>query len=452
MLRHLFFLTLLIQITVKSQILVGYYYSNYLGYPHDLIDYNCLTHIAHAFAVPDKNGNLIFEDWFLYPELIKSAHRHDKKIVLSIGGWGNSEGFKFIARDPGVRQRFINNLIIFIKENGYDGADIDWEYPSAEEKADFLNLISELREAFNISGIEILSAAIPAIDWHNVFDAEVLCNNLDWVGVMTYDFYGPWERTTGHNTALYSTTRQGLSVDYSIKHYLEKGFQPWKLCMGMEFVGYKFNSKGLYESHTGAKSIAYNKVMELPVDMWEYFWDDQAKVPYFFNPDSLKFVTIDNASSIDIKTDYIINNGLAGVIIWKLGLDYRNGSNELLNIAGDKLLSHQFEKPSLIYSSRNDSTNYKIYYFKNSVTGNRLIFIEFSDEELLINYYLENNSFVSIKLYNLLGEQLQEYTSALENEGEQNIKVKYKNSSYMSLILGDQIMGVNLNDLSGKRN
>jgi hypothetical protein len=172
---------------------------------------------------------------------------------------------------------------------------------------------------------------------------------LDWVGLMTYDFYGPWEKTTGHNTALYPTSRQMLSLDYSVLHYLKKGFTPDKLCAGMEFVGYRFNAPGIYKIHSGGKSVPYNKAMQLIDEGWEYTWDDSAKVPYLFNPDSLQFVTFDDILSIKHKADYIYNNNLAGVIVWKLGFDYHEGNNDLLNITGEKLLCTPLIAPQLAY-------------------------------------------------------------------------------------------------------
>jgi chitinase len=367
--RILLFLFLFVPFNALPQMVLGYYYGNYSGYPHDMIEYNCLTHIAHAFIIPDSTGEISYEEWFLYPELIEAARQNGKKIVVSVGGWGNSDGFKGLVKEPRHMVAFIRNLVRFIKEHGYDGADIDWEYPTQNEKWEFASLLVSLRRAFNEAGIELLSVALPAIDWHNVFDASTLNNTLDWVGIMTYDFYGPWEKTTGHNTALYSTPEQILSLDHSIKHYLQKGVLPTKLCAGMEFVGYKFNATGLHKPHTGARSIPYNKAMDLLNEGWEYTWDDAAKVPYLFQPDSLQFITIDDALSIEYKSRYILDHNLAGTIIWKLGFDYRNGFNELLNLVGDNLLSDKPGKPELIYPCNNDIIGYNTPFEWTSVRG-----------------------------------------------------------------------------------
>jgi chitinase len=407
----------LVPFSIRSQVVVGYVYGKNPAYSHDSIEYNCLTHIAHAFLIPDSNGSFHYPDWFLYPELVRTAHYNGKKIVVSLGGWGNSAGFKPMAADPLKRKKFIRELTDFIKLHNYDGADIDWEYPAAEDKENFTALITEIRDAFDNEGIEILSAALPAIDWHNVFDIERLKEKFTWFGIMTYDFYGPWEKSTGLNTALYSTPEQFLSVDSSMKHYLAKGVPPEKLCMGMEFAGYQFNAPGLYKMHQGGKSITYLKSLEKVRQGWNVNWHSGAKVPYLTFQDSI--ITIDDTSSIRYKTDYIVNNNLAGTIIWKLGLDFRNGYNEFLNIIGRHYLDVLPAKPQILSPQNNShisNPDLDVQWDYAKAAGKYLF--ELSESEnfnnILFSSYTDSPG---IKLTNLLAEKIYYFRVRSENLG-----------------------------------
>jgi chitinase len=39
-----------------------------------------------------------------------------------------------------------------MNEYGFDGFDIDWEFPEAADRENFLSLVQELRTAFNAEG------------------------------------------------------------------------------------------------------------------------------------------------------------------------------------------------------------------------------------------------------------------------------------------------------------
>jgi chitinase len=53
------------------------------------------------------------------------------KVLVAIGGWNDSEGGKYskMVNDPESRSRFISTAIEFIEKFGFDGLDLDWEYP-----------------------------------------------------------------------------------------------------------------------------------------------------------------------------------------------------------------------------------------------------------------------------------------------------------------------------------
>ena len=53
------------------------------------------------------------------------------KVLMAIGGWNDSAGDKYsrLVNSPSARQRFIENVIQFIEKYGFEGLDLDWEYP-----------------------------------------------------------------------------------------------------------------------------------------------------------------------------------------------------------------------------------------------------------------------------------------------------------------------------------
>lgn len=66
---------------------------------------------------------------FMSVDDVRSRVRPSSKVMVAIGGWGDTEGFAAAARDEASRRRFAENVAKMVEATGADGVDIDWEYP-----------------------------------------------------------------------------------------------------------------------------------------------------------------------------------------------------------------------------------------------------------------------------------------------------------------------------------
>ena len=60
---------------------------------------------------------------------VRSKFHQSTKIMVAIGGWGNSEGFEIAARNESAMKRWTGQVAKMVESTGADGVDIDWEYP-----------------------------------------------------------------------------------------------------------------------------------------------------------------------------------------------------------------------------------------------------------------------------------------------------------------------------------
>jgi len=319
-----------------EQIVLGYYPAWVKeSYPAEAVDFTVLTHIIHAFAWPEADGSIALWEGFVYPELTEETHRAGRKILVALGGWGNCEGFPPMAADPALRAKFIENIIEFCEKHGYNGIDLDWEFPANPEERDNLTLlVSDLRKATDKLGRPFLiTMAVSAGTWsgdHN--DYTALKENIDWFNDMTYDFYGTWTEVSGHNAPLYATQE---SVDTSITFLVEKmGIPPDKILLGLPFYGREFTTESLYGPKTGGAGINYNIIVKKLEEGWTRLWDDVSMVPYLVSPRKDVMVFYDDPESIAIKCEYAAEKNLRGVMIWSIGSDYIDGKQPLLDTIG----------------------------------------------------------------------------------------------------------------------
>ncbi|MGE5402513.1 MAG: glycosyl hydrolase family 18 protein [Ignavibacteriales bacterium] len=323
----------------QSKLAVGYYPDwVYQTYPYSAIDYSSLTHIVHAFIFPQNNGSITTDSYFLVPELIPTAHQNGVKVLVGVGGYGYDAQFTALAANSTYRANFVNNLKNFILANGYDGADIDWEYPGSADKANCLALFQELRTAFDAAGIELLSAALPATDWGGGYDIPNLLNLLNWFGIMTYDYHGSWVNHSGHVSPLYKSPSDACgSVDESYNWYISHGLPANKMCLGMAFYGYDFTSTDLWASSSAAASVTYKNANAKIASGYVYNWDNICKMPYLRDAAHTHTVCYDDTNSIKMKCDYAVSKNTQGSIIWAISQDYDGSKATLLTIVKDYL-------------------------------------------------------------------------------------------------------------------
>lgn len=334
------------------------------------IDAAKLTHINYAFAKVNAKGEVIVGDPVAdtgigarppggvaggnFAELrdlkVKFPHL---KTLISLGGANDSENFPLAAASPASRQRFAASAVKFIVSHGFDGVDVDWEYPAAKgekagrlsEKKNFTLLLQELRRQLDARGVldkrkYLLTAAVGAGP-EKIAGTELdkYPQYLDWIIVMTYDYHGPWSTRTGFGAPLQhdpGDIRLILNVHGSVLAFVNAGVPPSKICLGMPFYGFSLGQvppgpkqDGLYQqlltplAPKAAKMLTYRDIESdyLGQPGWKSFYNVTTAQAYLYNSQKRLWLSYDNARSMAAKGAYIRKNGLGGAVIWELSGD-----------------------------------------------------------------------------------------------------------------------------------
>ena len=334
------------------------YWSKYAtpAYGAAQIPYKKLTHINHAGVSFDATGTLSVPDGFLEPELITKAHAHGLRVLLLLGG--DFSGLE----SSGAVQTLVDNFAAFASQYGYDGADIDWEYPATTGDRHFLVKLMALLRKSNPN----YTLSIDVAPWGGYgYDVKHLQTSLDYFNIMMFDCAGPWTAYGQLNSPIFwdghdpapSECQPGGSAYGAAQIYLEY-VPPQQLNMGMPFYGYFYtNINQLFglcpnSAHT-ADHECDNKVLtenygtffkqRINKRGWKTYRDPIALVPYMLRTDgSDGYITYDDALSTYMRTwysDYIL--GLGGTFMWSLDADYDGDSQDLLTAMYNATLTVQ---------------------------------------------------------------------------------------------------------------
>lgn len=324
------------------------YFSNWSVYqkkhfPQDIpIEY--YTHIFYAFILIDEQtGKLKFSDEWCDLQMpqpspnqsitgnlqqfyeMKKKNRH-LKLIMSIGGWGICHLFESVVSNDTKFDNFVNSTIEFVEKYGFDGVDIDWEYPkNSTQAAKLVELLARLRNKLNSKYI-ITVAAPGGSDNIEILKIQEMDKYLTFWNLMCYDFAGEgWSSKTAFHSNLFGNNGDNsLNASDVVQTYINKGVHPTKLILGMPMYGRIFHgvdrpeigvpfTKERKSGCIEADVVDYNKFG----DTFDYEDFDPRKVGALkYDSHSKQLITFDNPQCARIKASFVQLRQLGGGMWW----------------------------------------------------------------------------------------------------------------------------------------
>lgn len=299
-------------------------------------------------------------------------------VLLTIGGWYDAN-YWTKAVSPTYVEKFITSIVSWIQALPFDGVDINWEHPGFEHEGQpspsrtfdksktgnpdvirncrtepceedrskdarfFAIFLKKLKHRLSKAGpnrdglnrhgkpyeLSIAVTGVPSIvaDW----PLSKICEIVDRVNLMTYDYYGGWSPRTGHQSALYGSSCEERNVECTVKFWLEKGCPRHKLILGIPTyarvmknvpVGANPNQPGYRQGHSGSQAervVSTQTVLKDP--SFKPYWDALAHASFSYSASRKEFASYDNEQSIQAKARFVNEWGLGGMMAWKMGSD-----------------------------------------------------------------------------------------------------------------------------------
>jgi chitinase len=247
------------------------------------------------------------------------------------------------------RRAFIQSLISFMDTYGFQGADIDWEYPAEakrggrkEDTDNLVLLMKEMKEQFG--GRYGSSLTIAPDYWYlRGFKPAEMQDFVDWVGFMAYDLHGPWDTDVKTLGSRVRPQTDITEIDKNLKPLWFDGVNPSKVVMGIAYYGRTYTLSdstcgkmgcsfisgegGAGGSCTQFRGILSNREIKQIIkdETITPYLNETAMVKYFTYQGN-SWVGYDDAETYALKEAYANDRCIGGIMIWSIDFDDETGA------------------------------------------------------------------------------------------------------------------------------
>ena len=254
--------------------------------------------------------------------LVDSALRAGVQPLLHLSTLEGDDSFSnelahLALNDREVQDRLVAQLVQTVREKGYQGVDVDFEFLYPADAPRYAEFVARLRDTFSPLGLPVIVALVPKTfakqpgQLYEGHDYALLSQAADYVLLMTYE----WGYTYGPPMAVAPLRNVRQVLDYAVTE-----IPPEKIFLGIPNYGYDWALP--FRQGNKATSISNQYAVELAARHYAAIrFDEKAQSPWFRYVDGTgqeHEVWFEDARSIRAKLALTQEYGLHGVSYWNL--------------------------------------------------------------------------------------------------------------------------------------
>lgn len=254
--------------------------------------------------------------------ILEAAHATDVAPLLTLTNYRNqkfdSDLVASVLRDLTAQETLITNIISIMKEKGYKGINIDFEYVYPEDRENYNAFLRRLVARFHPEGFLVATALAPKERadqpglLYEAHDYKTQGEIVDFIIVMTYE----WGWAGGSPWAIAPINKVRDVLDYAVT-----AIPPNKVMMGIPLYGRDW--KVPWVEGTTARTVSSKQAVQLAARYGAAIqYHDTYQSPFFryVDEDGQEHeVWFEDARSMQAKYDVIKEYGLRGGSYWVLG-------------------------------------------------------------------------------------------------------------------------------------
>jgi len=222
-----------------------------------------------------------------------------------------------LLNNKAVWSTLIGNVLNVIKEKGYYGLDVDFEFLGIENAAKYAAFITLARQTLNAQGYPVMVALAPKTSvtqpgvLYQGHDYKALGNAANAVLIMTYE----WGYTFGPPMAISPIQPVTDVVEFAVSQIDSR-----KIFLGVSNYGYDFILPYV-TGESKAVSISLIRANELAVRTGATIkYDEKAQAPFFnyYENGARHEVWFEDARSIKARLLLLKKYNLRGALYWNL--------------------------------------------------------------------------------------------------------------------------------------